>query len=165
MKISNFMCFEEICFNLDSDAITFSGGEGKSSSIIAFLLGLGYDILLDNYTPSVLCGWEISDLIKRGKEVAKIEISLSFKSYPTLLADFGYHLTICRTLRRGVPLSAGTFHIKSEDNGGASSSPKLISIPRLREILKDLFVLPFYSRLMLLDRQNMKGVLHDKDSW
>jgi len=161
------MCFGEFSFNLNSDAVTFSGGkggEGKSTSIIAILLCLGYDVLLEDYTPKVICGWEISDLIRRGREVAKIEICLCLKSHPSLRERFGDELKICRTLRRGVSLSNPTFQLVSE-RGTIDDSSTLISVQRLRGILKELGILPLYARTLLLDRQNLKAVMSDREYW
>jgi len=57
VTVRNFMCIEEFNAPVRTNVLTFSGvAEGKSASIIAILIGLGYDILLDNYSPSSLCG-------------------------------------------------------------------------------------------------------------
>ena len=51
------MCIEEFDAPVRTNVTAFHGSmEGKSATIVALLIGLGYDILLDNYVPSSLCG-------------------------------------------------------------------------------------------------------------
>lgn len=68
MKVLNFMPFIEFHVAMDYDTIQFvsNQADGKSSSIIAALVGLGYDILVENHTPTGFCGWEL-----RGKNICK----------------------------------------------------------------------------------------------
>jgi hypothetical protein len=58
------MCFAEkdirVTFNLH--AFTGECENGKSASLIAVLLGLGYDVGLSNYSPDSLCGCELKGL-------------------------------------------------------------------------------------------------------
>lgn len=42
--------------------ITYRGGEGdgKTAFIMAFLLGIGYDILPEDFRPTTLCGIDLA---------------------------------------------------------------------------------------------------------
>jgi len=51
------MCIEEFDAPVRTNVLSFQGlSEGKSASIVALLIGLGYDIILENYVPTSLCG-------------------------------------------------------------------------------------------------------------
>jgi len=61
LKVKNFMCFPEMDLKINNHPQAFYGEteKGKSASILALLLGIGYDVGLPNYTPDSLCGWEL----------------------------------------------------------------------------------------------------------
>jgi len=57
------MCFNKLEVNcLEQRSIPYAGGggDGKTAFIVAFLVGLGYDILLENQEPTALCGVQLS---------------------------------------------------------------------------------------------------------
>jgi len=54
MKVSNFMSI--VKFDLTTTNILTFQGVGKSASLSALLVGLGYDLLLEDYIPETLCG-------------------------------------------------------------------------------------------------------------
>jgi hypothetical protein len=57
VTVRNFMCIEEFDAPVTTNVLAFQGlSEGKSASVVALLIGLGYDVLLENYVPTSLCG-------------------------------------------------------------------------------------------------------------
>jgi hypothetical protein len=51
------MCIEEFDAPVTTNVLAFQGlSQGKSASVVALLIGLGYDVLLENYVPTSLCG-------------------------------------------------------------------------------------------------------------
>ena len=64
LKVYNFMCFtDKDLIPTSTHPHVFHGESenGKTASMLALLLGLGYDVGLPNYTPGVLCGCDLSE--------------------------------------------------------------------------------------------------------